>query len=72
MGKLQMGYELFSLLAAPETHPNFDFPGPMAVTARKHHRLSRTMHWAVWPNSSGILAREGKRLSSCRSDTKAI
>lgn len=25
MGKLQMGYELFSLLAAPETHPNFDF-----------------------------------------------
>ena len=25
MGKLQMGYELFTLLADPETHPNFDF-----------------------------------------------
>ncbi|NJK28651.1 MAG: GTPase, partial [Acaryochloris sp. SU_5_25] len=25
MGKLQMGYELFSLLAEPDIHPNFDF-----------------------------------------------
>ncbi|WP_299411347.1 GTPase [Acaryochloris sp. IP29b_bin.148] len=25
MGKLQMGYELFTLLAEPDTHPTFDF-----------------------------------------------